>query len=65
MVACGALLLPFVARAADAPPPPDTEFLEFLGSGDDDPDLQQYAARQAETRPDGTKPAPQSGDGTT
>ena len=64
MIAIGLLLLPVVAGAVDPKPPaPDTDFLEFLGSGDDDPDLQQYAARQDETRPDTEKPAPKRVDG--
>jgi hypothetical protein len=66
LVAVALLLTALVAGAVDPKPPaPDTDFLEFLGSGDDDPDLQQYAERQDETRPDTEKPAPKRGDGTT
>ena len=43
-----ALAAPVVLRAdpAPPPPPPDSDLLEFLGSDDDNPDLQQYASRQ-------------------
>jgi hypothetical protein len=54
------LALAPLARAADPPPPPDPELLEFLGSEDDDPDLQQYVAHEA-PRPGAPKSAPKHG----
>lgn len=61
---CSLLALIATGRAGDQKPvSPDSDFLEFLGSGDDvDPELQQYLAK-----PDGaaaaadTKPAPKRG----
>lgn len=45
---------------------PDTEFLEFLGSGDDvDPDLQQYLASPKAATNDDDTPAPSRGSGRT
>jgi hypothetical protein len=55
------LALSPLARAADPPPPPpDPELLEFLGSEDDDPDLQQYVAHEA-PRAGAPKSAPNNG----
>ena len=65
----GALLLPAVGHAvepATPTPTPDSEFLEYLGSGDDgDPELQHYLVKRDDPRPDDAKPTPKRGDGKT
>lgn len=63
----GSLLLPAVGHAAEpATTTPDSELLEFLGSGDDgDPELQKYLVKQDDPRPDDAKPTPKRGDGKT
>jgi hypothetical protein len=68
VIALAALMLPHAARAADPPPAttPDSELLEFLGSGDDgDPELQKYLAKRDEPHADEAKPAPKRTDGKT
>ena len=48
-----------VTAVATEPPPPDADFLEFLGNGDDaDADLKQYLAkRERAMKPDDAKAA--------
>ena len=58
--ACVALL-PAVHAAEPARPHPDTELLEFLGSDDHDPGLQDYLAQREAARPQATKEAPKAG----
>jgi hypothetical protein len=67
VLAVSSLLLPGLSHATDPkPPPPDSEFLEFLGSGDDvDPELSQYLVKKDDPRPDDSKPAPKRADGRT
>lgn len=62
VVGFGSLLLPLVVRAADPPPQPDLELLEFLGSEDDDPTLQDYVAHQDTTHQSVASPAPHRGE---
>ncbi len=67
LIGLGSLLLPIGAHAADPKPTrPDSDLLEFLGSGDDiDPDLQDYLVKRDDGKPDDAKPAPQRGTGKT
>ncbi len=67
MIGVSSLLLPAVGHAVEPPATtPDSEFLEFLGSGDDgDPELQQYLVKKDDPRPDDAKPTPKRGDGKT
>ena len=58
--ACVALL-PTVHAADPAQPRPDTELLEFLGSDDQDPGLQDYLAQSEVARPQATKEARKAG----
>lgn len=64
LVAAPLMLSPLARASEPPPPPPDPELLEFLGSADDDPDLQQYVAPEA-PQPAGVKPKPNNGDGRT
>jgi hypothetical protein len=67
VIGVSSLLLPALSHATDPkPPPPDSEFLEFLGSGDDvDPELSQYLVKKDDPQPDDNKPAPKRADGRT
>ena len=68
MIGVSSLLLPWVAHAADpkpAPPPPDEDFLEFLGGDDVDPELAQYLAKSNEAPPAPPKTPPKAPDGRT
>jgi hypothetical protein len=67
LIGIGTLLVPLGAQATDPKPArPDSEFLEFLGSGDDvDQDLRDYLVKQHEVRSDDAKPAPTRAGGKT
>ena len=68
VIALAPWVLPATGLAAEptAAATPDTELLEFLGSGDDaDPELQKYLVKEDDERPQNAKPAPKGGDGKT
>ena len=68
VLAAGSALGVLVAAHATDPKPasPDSEFLEYLGSGDDaEPELQQYLANQDGADKQDAKPAPKRGSGKT
>jgi hypothetical protein len=60
--ACVALL-PAVHAAEPGGPRPDAELLEFLGSDDHDPDLQDYLAQSEAARAQDVKEARKAGQG--
>ena len=67
LAAGSALGVMLAAHAADPKPAsPDSDFLEYLGSGDDaEPELQQYLAKQDGADNQDPKPAPKRGSGKT
>jgi hypothetical protein len=66
MIGLTSLLLPWAVHAAEPkPPPPDEDFLEFLGSADEDPELAQYLAKDNAQRPPDAKVPPKRTDGRT
>jgi hypothetical protein len=67
MIGVTSLLLPWAAHATEPkPPPPDEDFLEFLGSADDeDPELAKYLAKTSEPRSPDSKAPPKRTDGRT
>ena len=60
---CSLLAVTATGRAAESKPAsPDSEFLEYLGSGDDvDPELQEYLAKPDGAAAADVKPAPKRG----
>ncbi len=70
MLVVGLGALAGLAAHAGAPDPkpvvPDSDFLEYLGSGDDlDPEFQKYLAQPDGAEKQDAKPAPKRGSGTT
>lgn len=55
------VLLPAAHAAEPGGSRPDTELLEFLGSDDHDPDLQDYLAQREATRAQESKEARKAG----
>ena len=55
------VLLPALHAAEPVRPRPDAELLEFLGSDDQDPGLQDYLAQSEAARPQATKEARKAG----
>jgi hypothetical protein len=65
MIGVTSLLLPWAGHATDPkPPPPDADFLEYLGADDPDPELAKYLAKDTDPPP-APKPAPKHTDGHT
>ena len=66
LCAVGSLVVPLALHAAEPKAAsPDAEFLEYLGSDDGDPELQQYLVKEGEEKPAEAKTAPHAGDGKT